>query len=123
VCQLLRIISFTVTQLPAPNYHCRTGEPTAIKPMPRNWTGHLLVDVGQQATKGCGDLVFSSHTIFILAWVLTYNDFGGRPALKALAWAGVVAMSICIVASRKHYTLDVVIAWYTVPLIYWTLQR
>ena len=32
-------------------------------------------------------------------------------------------MSVLIVASRKHYTVDVVIAWYVVPLVYWTLQR
>ena len=32
-------------------------------------------------------------------------------------------MSVVIVASRKHYSVDVVIAWYVVPLVYWTLQR
>ena len=32
-------------------------------------------------------------------------------------------MSVFIVASRKHYSVDVVIAWYVVPLVYWTLQR
>jgi hypothetical protein len=32
-------------------------------------------------------------------------------------------MSVLIVASRKHYSVDVVIAWYVVPLVYWTLQR
>lgn len=32
-------------------------------------------------------------------------------------------MSVLIVASRKHYSVDVVIAWYVVPLVYWTLQH
>lgn len=34
LCQFLRIVSFTVTQLPAPNYHCRSDQDTAILPMP-----------------------------------------------------------------------------------------
>lgn len=49
-CQILRIISFTVTQLPAPNYHCRLGEGTAVREMPQHWWGHVVVDVGRQAS-------------------------------------------------------------------------
>lgn len=47
-CQILRIISFTVTQLPAPNYHCRLGEETAVREMPEHWWGHVVVDLGRQ---------------------------------------------------------------------------
>jgi hypothetical protein len=47
-CQILRIISFTVTQLPAPNYHCRLGRDTAVREMPEHWWGHVVVDVGRQ---------------------------------------------------------------------------
>lgn len=32
-------------------------------------------------------------------------------------------LSILIVASRKHYSVDVLIAWYVVPLVFWTLHR
>jgi hypothetical protein len=28
-------------------------------------------------------------------------------------------VSVLIIASRKHYTVDIVIAWYTVPLVSW----
>ena len=52
-CQILRIISFTVTQLPAPNYHCRTGRDTAVREMPDHWWGHVVVDVGRQASAVC----------------------------------------------------------------------
>lgn len=52
VCQSLRIISFTVTQLPSPNYHCRTPELTAIKAMPEHWWGHLYIhNLKQQVSK------------------------------------------------------------------------
>ncbi len=146
MCQLLRIISFTVTQLPAPNYHCRGGEPTAIREMPAAWWGHVTVDLKRQvrpvqamrrqilrawpciccwdsharsalcflrnarhatalparmghsglsagrlsgglgvlgqATHGCGDLIFSSHTIFALMGSLTYQEYGTHVATK-----------------------------------------
>ena len=47
VCQTLRILSFSSTQLPGPNYHCRLPEVTAVRPMPLSWWGHLVVDVAK----------------------------------------------------------------------------
>jgi PAP2 superfamily C-terminal len=32
-------------------------------------------------------------------------------------------VSVLIVASRKHYSVDVVIAWYVVPLVFYTMHR
>jgi hypothetical protein len=122
-CQILRIISFTVTQLPAPNYHCRAGEETAIREMPESWWGHIYVDVGRQATHGCGDLIFSSHTTFVLVGVLTFTEYGETLLIKIIAWIGVALMGLCIVASRKHYSVDVVVAWYTVPLVFYAMHR
>lgn len=122
-CQFLRILSFTVTQLPAPNYHCRLGRPTAVREMPAHWWGHVVVDVSRQVAHGCGDLIFSSHTTFVLVGCLTYTEYGTSRRIKALAWLGVFALSLCIVASRKHYTVDVLIAWYVVPLVFYAMLR
>lgn len=122
-CQSLRILSFTVTQLPAPNYHCHMGEPTAVRPMPTHWWGHIVVDLGRQATHGCGDLIFSSHTTFVMVGVLTFTEYGSTLFLKILAWIGMAMLSMCIVASHKHYSVDVVVAWYTVPLVFYTMLR
>ncbi|BDA48706.1 phosphatidylinositol:ceramide inositolphosphotransferase at N-terminal half [Coccomyxa sp. Obi] len=123
VCQTLRILSFTVTQLPASNYHCREGEATAIREMPDHWWGHVTVDVKRQATHGCGDLIFSSHTTFALMGALTYHEYGTHLATKVIVWVAVAVLSVLIVASRKHYSVDVLIAWYVVPLVFWTLHR
>jgi hypothetical protein len=40
-----------------------------------------------------------------------------------VAWCGVAFMGLCIVASRKHYSVDVVVAWYTVPLVFYAMHR
>lgn len=123
VCQTLRILSFSSTQLPGPNYHCRLPEVTAVRPMPLSWWGHLVVDVAKGTTHGCGDLIFSSHTTFALVGILTYTEYGGLLITKAIAWLMVATLSVLIVASRKHYTVDVVIAWYVVPLVFYAMHK
>ncbi|GAB4819233.1 hypothetical protein N2152v2_006279 [Parachlorella kessleri] len=75
------------------------------------------------ATHGCGDLIFSSHTTFVLVGCLTYTEYGSLLIMKIVGWLGVAAMSLCIVMSRKHYTVDVVVAWYTVPLVFYAMHR
>ncbi|KAL6772169.1 hypothetical protein ACKKBG_A29205 [Auxenochlorella protothecoides x Auxenochlorella symbiontica] len=122
-CQALRILSFTVTQLPAPNYHCRADQATAVLAWPRHWWQHVVVDVGRQATHGCGDLLFSSHTTFVLVGCLTFTEYGSRVVMKVVGWIGVGIMGLCIIASRKHYTVDVVVAWYVVPLVFYAMHR
>ena len=58
VCQLLRCLSFSATQLPAPSRHCQPGVAEPV-PWPLAWTDWLIVDVKRQASQGCGDLIFS----------------------------------------------------------------
>ena len=94
-CQILRIISFTVTQLPAPNYHCRLGRDTAVRAPAEHWWNHVVVDVGRQATHGCGDLIFSSHTTFVLTGVLTFTEYGETLAIKVSGWKCVRRCSGC----------------------------
>ena len=42
---------------------------------------------------------------------------------QVIAWSMVATLSVLIVASRKHYTVDVVIAWYVVPLVFYAMLR
>ncbi|KAK9799002.1 hypothetical protein WJX73_001925 [Symbiochloris irregularis] len=123
ICQSLRIISFTVTQLPAPNYHCHLGKDTAVREWPRHWSEHLVVNLSRQVSHGCGDLIFSSHVTFTLVGCLTYNEYGSTLLMKALVWSLTAVLSLLIVASRKHYSVDVVVAWYAVPLVFWMMHR
>lgn len=66
VCQSLRILSFSSTQLPGPALHCHGDQPTATIEPVSAWWQYLIVDVGRQAAHSCGDLIFSSHMTFIL---------------------------------------------------------
>ncbi|GER54399.1 phosphatidylinositol:ceramideinositolphosphotransferase, partial [Striga asiatica] len=121
-CQFLRIITFYSTQLPGPNYHCREGSKLARLPPPDNIFEVLLI-VPKGVLYGCGDLIFSSHMIFSLVFVRTYHKYGTRSFIKQLAWLTVIIQSLLIVASRKHYTVDVIVAWYTVNLVVFFIDK
>ncbi|KAK4480990.1 hypothetical protein RD792_011858 [Penstemon davidsonii] len=121
-CQFLRIITFYSTQLPGPNYHCREGSKFARLPRPDNIMEVLLV-VPRGMLYGCGDLIFSSHMIFSLVFVRAYNKYGTKRFVKQCAWVAVVIQSLLIIASRKHYTVDVVVAWYTVNLVIFCIDK
>ncbi|XP_042456244.1 phosphatidylinositol:ceramide inositolphosphotransferase-like isoform X1 [Zingiber officinale] len=122
-CQTLRIITFYSTQLPGPNYHCREGSKLARLPPPDTIAEVLLINFPRGVLFGCGDLIFSSHMIFTLVFVLTYQKYGSRRFIKFIAWVIATIQSLLIVASRKHYTVDVVVAWYTVNLVVFFIDK
>lgn len=121
--QILRIITFYSTQLPGPNYHCREDSKLATLPRPKRALDVLVINFPRGAMFGCGDLIFSSHMIFTLVFVLTYQKYGTRSFIKQFAWLLAVIQSLLIVASRKHYTVDVVVAWYTVSLVVFFVDK
>jgi phosphatidylethanolamine phospholipase C len=113
LCQSLRIVCFLVTSLPGPNYHCRPGSPEYNPPQ-------SLGDIffRQDAFTGCGDLVFSSHTIFVTLCALMYYRYSPDHRGKNLIWVVVFFFGLLVIAARKHYSLDIFIAMYTVPLVW-----
>ncbi|XP_052176736.1 phosphatidylinositol:ceramide inositolphosphotransferase 2-like [Diospyros lotus] len=121
-CQVLRIITFYSTQLPGPNYHCREGSKLATLPRPESVFEVLLI-IPRGVLYGCGDLIFSSHMIFSLVFVRSYQKYGMRRFIKQCAWLIVVIQSLLIIASRKHYTVDVIVAWYTVNLVVFFVEH
>jgi sphingomyelin synthase-related protein 1 len=122
LCQALRIASFMSTWLPGPAPHCRAGVPTDRLAYPAHWWGWVAVNVVRQSSMSCGDLIFSSHLIYVLGLTLVYTIWGSWKAIKAAAWAAAATISLLIIASRKHYSVDVVVAWYTVPLVFHALR-
>ncbi|KAK9986465.1 hypothetical protein SO802_031416 [Lithocarpus litseifolius] len=121
--QILRIFTFYSTQLPGPNYHCREGSKLATLPRPDSALEVLLINFPRGIVYGCGDLIFSSHMIFTLVFVRTYQKYGTRRFIKQFAWLLAVIQSFLIVASRKHYTVDVIVAWYTVNLVVFFIDK
>jgi len=120
-CQLLRCASFLVTRLPSPAPHCRPGY-TAAEAAPADLSSWMLVDVARQSTRGCGDLIFSSHVCWGVAAALAVHRYGRSGRATAAAAAVLALQAYGILAARKHYSVDVVVAWYTTPLV-WSLYE
>jgi len=57
------------------------------------------------------------------AGLLAFNEYGGWAAVKAVAWVCGAIISCLIIASRKHYTVDIVVAWCVHPRAASLLQR
>lgn len=68
-------------------------------------------------------------TLLLIVGILAYQRYGSKLAMKAAAWLSGLVLALLIISARKHYTVDVVIAWYTVPMvftllhIYWQRQQ
>ncbi|CAN1282517.1 Phosphatidylinositol:ceramide inositolphosphotransferase 3 [Linum perenne] len=99
------------------------GSRFARLPPPETAFELLVINFSRGVNNGCGDLIFSSHMIFTIVFVRTYYRYGTKRWIKHLAWLLAVVQSLLILASRKHYTVDVVVAWYTVNLVMFFLDR
>mmetsp|Transcript_19055 Transcript_19055/g.30238 ORF Transcript_19055/g.30238 Transcript_19055/m.30238 type:complete len:318 (-) Transcript_19055:93-1046(-) len=121
-CIVLRCATFLSTSLPGPAPHCQPGSEQYNPP-------HSLSEVLARIDifKGCGDLIFSSHTALSLC--LTCSVYVYLPLLLPISlfrlWffcvllPAQILLLILIIAARKHYTVDVVVACYTTPLLYY----
>ena len=74
------------------------------------------------ASYGCGDLIFSSHTIFTLTVCLLITQYLPVTPIVIGAWFIQAVLVFLILCSRKHYTVDIVVALYTVPMVWALLQ-
>ncbi|CAH0481073.1 unnamed protein product [Peronospora belbahrii] len=135
ICMVLRIISFLVTALPSPADHCELKfDDACLAANPNNpvlcvipnpdFEPPALSDLFTRLNPltGCGDLMFSSHTIYTVSLILTMWKFWPNKFGLAIMVSVQITIAFLIVASRKHYTIDVFSALYVVPLIWFTLE-
>lgn len=71
---------------------------------------------------GCGDLMFSSHTIYTLTFILAMSKYWYNKYLTLYFVLVQATTAVLIVAARKHYTVDVFTALYVVPMIWFLLE-
>ncbi|KAG6572799.1 Transmembrane protein [Phytophthora cinnamomi] len=135
ICLVFRCISFLVTALPSPAAHCELKfnesclaanpddpvpcvipNPDFNPPTVSEWFTRM------DSLNGCGDLMFSSHTIYTMTFILTIWKYWPNKYGITIMVCVQIAIAFLIVASRKHYTLDVFSALYIVPLFWLALE-
>jgi hypothetical protein len=138
VCMTLRMISFLVTTLPGASRQCRYAVPDGLTSAemldgpapnegnPAGWAPPTDVNdilFRLDATNGCGDLMFSSHTIYTMTFVCIVFKYFNFRWLKLMMALSQIAIVPFILAARKHYSVDVFTALYVTPLVFeilWT---
>ena len=79
----------------------------------------------------CGDLVFSGHMLQVFVFTMSMHHhrhaYFERPFLRIgltwFLWLTLVVQAICIIMARNHYTVDIIVACYVCPMLYYTLQN
>jgi len=70
---------------------------------------------------GCGDIIFSGHTVTFLLCAFAVHRYWRRPWLTSLVMTYTAAGLLAIIGSRFHYTRDVLIGFVICCLVY-TIQ-
>lgn len=128
--QLLRCFTTAVTRLPGPALHCRPG-PHLRFDAPTS-TVEIFVQFGHMigAVKNCGDLIFSGHSgsLMSILTVLVPAVCAGKSLcfqrmIKSAAFAYATCFALFVIACRKHYTVDVIVAYMLVLVMRDTFDR
>ena len=134
LCVILRTMSFIFTLLPSPNIHCEETYTSGNHnddsfDSDGNRVQQSISDVffAFGTDNGCGDLIFSSHTMYALTVVCMFTDYLPKHSRNNILfitflWSVAVALGLLAIAQRSHYTVDVIIAFYVVPLV-WIFMR
>ena len=119
----LRFMCYVSTAVPGARLHCQPGPDYIVPPR-----GAEIFKYTSTIAPNCGDLIFSGHMFQGVTMLLAANEY--LHAFVTLLWArrtilgGIVLVCVVqiytIIASRSHYTVDIVIACYTAVLL-WTV--
>jgi len=69
-------------------------------------------------THSCGDLLFSGHVILTMCFFMTIQTISPSALIRNAIKLPFAAFLVCTPLSRKHYTIDVLVAVYVVFFIW-----
>ncbi|KAF4757248.1 hypothetical protein FOZ63_018175 [Perkinsus olseni] len=108
-----RCISFIFTLLPSSAQHCSEDE---FDP-PKNW-GEIFTHLS--VSGGCSDLIYSGHMMYAILATCAIFRYAQNWYIKITCLALNILQGFVIVASRAHYSVDVIVAAYTIPAFWCT---
>jgi len=103
---LLRTTTLSLTSMPNPNPKCFDESVAPIEYT--GYDGSVFKTIHSGATKSCGNLMFSGHTMFLTMLYLFENKHKIVPRkLVFLSFVKTAAGYYYIISCRSHYTIDV----------------
>lgn len=118
IASLLRCTTFFATVLPGTASYCldpSLGGTYSPERAPKNLDEVLTrFDVAHS----CGDLLFSGHVVLTTCAFLTTLQLSRSDLLRTMNRVVLPCFCICTVLSRKHYSIDVLLALYVTYLLW-----
>ena len=105
ICMLFRSVVMVATSYPDPSRFC------AEYHSPSSTFSFWKQTITHNGLLTCGDLMYSGHTLIYIITAMTWNKYFTIPE-KIIAWIVCLASAISLIATRMHYTDDVIIAFY-----------
>ncbi|CAI2349630.1 unnamed protein product [Caenorhabditis sp. 36 PRJEB53466] len=121
----MRSVTLAATQLPS-GYTDNEGRcRERVTPRFATFMSRLIeqtIRIGFQSKDSmlCGDLLFSGHTLVMVTCSLAVAYYLPR-AIKPLQWlahASCALGMVCMITSRTHYTIDVIIAYWLSNMVF-----
>ncbi|KAH3757395.1 Phosphatidylcholine:ceramide cholinephosphotransferase 3 [Pelomyxa schiedti] len=131
--QTLRFFTYVATSLPGVTPICRSY--AAGEYQPKTLLA-VFTRLAVSPNSNCGDLVFSGHMFTLITFIFTFQYYSvpvfiqptanGAPSMSKRAieilnyalYPLILFQIVCILLTRRHYTLDVVVACYVTPLLW-----
>ena len=121
----LRAATYLATSLPGTARQCRVGYEDLDPPRTIAECFTHMVSVNGN----CGDLNFSGHVLLMVLGIIFLRQFGPRLwnyepdgyidiTIRSCAIGLSIVQVILILASRHHYTVDIVLGAYTTPMLW-----
>eukprot|EP01065_Artemidia_motanka_P036119 TRINITY_DN4401_c0_g1_i1.p1 TRINITY_DN4401_c0_g1~~TRINITY_DN4401_c0_g1_i1.p1 ORF type:complete len:353 (+),score=74.23 TRINITY_DN4401_c0_g1_i1:101-1159(+) len=124
---ILRLFCYMATTVPGAADYCLDAA-QIHPPQEANIHGFkLFYDRKSTFGKNCGDLIFSGHLLITVSMLCVLWTYGGRcwglesrghTILFCVMLIPALAQTVMILSARHHYSVDVVVAWYTTPLLW-----
>jgi len=121
---ILRAMTYLATSLPGSAEHCLPG---AESNPPKSISECFYRMSSVNGT--CGDLIFSGHMLYMWLALCCIQKYGAKCwgivqhgrfhlSLLFLGFVLLVIQGINVVMSRHHYSVDVIVASYTTPMLF-----
>eukprot|EP00756_Hemistasia_phaeocysticola_P066913 Hpha_TRINITY_DN9586_c0_g1::TRINITY_DN9586_c0_g1_i2::g.115019::m.115019 len=124
---ILRLFCYMGTTVPGAAEYCLNA--SLIHPPQESHIEGFELFYKRKSTFGqnCGDLIFSGHLLITVSMFVILISYGQvcwgitakqHKILVGIMFIPALAQTCMILAARHHYSVDIVIAWYTTPLLW-----
>lgn len=116
VCQYLRAACFLSTRLPGPAPHCSASY--LFQHPEHKVRTFREIFTNLELFRNCGDLIFSSHNIFFVTLCCIVQTYVYSKHAVPFVWVMSLLFNATVLVNKKHYTVDILLAYIIVFLTY-----